>query len=135
MESLAAKAARFVALVAGLPLYIGGSLAVVILPLNQMNNPTDDLSFGVVFGVATFLLGVALLAAGTTGYRRARLAACLLLPPLFIAGMAATPGTRAPWMIILSFLAAGAVMFVLLRGWARKPAELQSMTGQAPTRS
>ena len=121
-ESLPSKAARFVALVAGLPLYIGGSLAVVILPLNQMNNPTQDLSFGVVFGISTFLLGVTLLALGSTGYRRLRLAVCLLLPPLFLAGgMAAIPGNLEGWMVMLSFLAAGAVMFVLMRGWARKP--------------
>jgi hypothetical protein len=121
MSSLAIRAVRAVALIAGLPLYIGGSLAVVILPLNQMNNPTHDLSFGVIFGVTTFLLGTALLAAGSTGYVRWRLAACLLLPPLFLAiGIAATPGNLAPWAIIVSFLAAGAVIFVLLRGWARR---------------
>ena len=120
MESITSKAARFVALVAGLPLYIGGSLAVVILPLNQMNNPTEDLSFGVIFGVTTFTLGVALLALGSAGYRRLRLAVCLVLPPLFLAAaIALIPGTFAPWVIVVTFLAAGVVMYVLMRGWAR----------------
>ena len=130
MESLSSKAARFVALVAGLPLYIGGSLAAVILPLNQVNNPTQDLGFGVIFGVTTFLLGVVLLAAGSTGYFRARLAACLLVPTRFLAGMSARPGTLEPWTIIVSFLAAGALRYVMMRGWARRPAGSQQPGAQ-----
>lgn len=121
MESIDAPAARFVAVVAGLPLYVGGCLAVVILPLNAMNNPTQDLSFGVVVGLTTFFLGVALLSVGSTKYSRPRLAACLLVPPLFLAGaIAVMPGTLAPWLIVTCFLAAGVTMHVLLRSWARR---------------